>query len=143
MERKPENILALAARLREKSNRFLVDQLARRGVQGFIPAHGDLMVALFRHGPLPMKDLAKLIDRDKSTLTALVDRLVERGLAQKQKDHADSRVTLVSATPSGLALKPLFIEVGQAFWQKLFNGFSEGEKIIAAELLGRMNDNMS
>lgn len=142
MEPKPENTLALAARLRDKANRYLLEQLRQRGVDGLAPAHGDLLVALFRRGRLPMKELAGLIDRDKSTLTALVDRLAAMGYVQKEKDPADSRVSLVSATAKGLELRPVFIEIGRDFWDRLFRGFSEGEKFIVAELLGRLNDNM-
>jgi DNA-binding MarR family transcriptional regulator len=53
--------------------------------------------------PLPMKELAAQLLFDPSYVTALVDGLEERGLAERLSDHNDRRVKLIAATEEGRA----------------------------------------
>ena len=71
------------ARISDKAARLLTRELRERGHQGLAPSHGDIMVALFKHRRLSMKELARIIDRDKSTVTGLVDKLVRLGYLEK------------------------------------------------------------
>ncbi|MDQ0171563.1 MarR family transcriptional regulator [Paenibacillus tundrae] len=41
---------------------------------------------------LTMQELSKLIDRDKSIVTVLVDKLVKIGYIHKEKDLKDTRI---------------------------------------------------
>ena len=45
----PDRIVSLIARIREKSNRFITAELARHGLEGLKPIHGDLLLVLFQH----------------------------------------------------------------------------------------------
>lgn len=56
------------------------------------------------HGPASMKELADMQKMQPATTTALVDRLVAKGLLTRQPDAHDRRVTRVGLTPTGLEL---------------------------------------
>lgn len=53
-------------------------------------------------GPLSARSIMQQLDLTSGSVTALVDRLVQRGLAERQPDPADRRGVLVAATPLGL-----------------------------------------
>ena len=70
----PELIILQIGKIRDKANSFLTKELMIRQLKGIAPSHGDIMGALFTNGDLPMKKLAEIINRDKSTVTALVKK---------------------------------------------------------------------
>ena len=70
-------IVSLISRIREKANRYIESELSARGLSGLKPIHGDLLLALFRHEEPTMKELTELVDRRKSTVTTLVEKLVQ------------------------------------------------------------------
>lgn len=57
--------------------------------------------ALWRLGSLTMGELAAELALEISTMTRIVDRLVDVGLADRQEDLADRRVRRVGITPKG------------------------------------------
>ncbi|MHC4515575.1 MAG: MarR family winged helix-turn-helix transcriptional regulator [Planctomycetota bacterium] len=57
--------------------------------------------ALWRSGPLTMGELAAELALEISTMTRIVDHLVEAGLADRQEDAADRRVRRVGITRKG------------------------------------------
>ena len=131
----------LISQIREKANRLLIGELKRHNMAGLSPSHGDILWALFKQGALSMKGLATLIDRDKSTVTVLVNKLISLGYVQKQSDFADSRVTLISLTEQGRGLKDDLIEISQKLIAKVYKTLSEDERDSLIELLTKINDN--
>jgi DNA-binding MarR family transcriptional regulator len=55
--------------------------------------------------PRSQRDLAQRLKFDASNVTAIVDRLEERGLVERQVDAGDRRVRRVVLTPAGEALR--------------------------------------
>lgn len=134
--------ISLIGRIHQKANRFLLRQLKLRGLGALVPSHGDILLALFQHRQLTMKHLAELIDRDKSTVTALVGKLVDLGFVQKRPDPVDSRIGLVSLTPVGAALKTDLMEITQRLYRKIYQDFSAGEQALLTNLLSKLNKNL-
>ena len=114
MDHETDFIISLIARIREKANRLITAELAARGLHGLKPIHGDLLLALFTRDQPTMKELADQVDRKKSTVTTLVDKLVHLGFAVKTRDDQDSRVYRVSLTAKGKALKPELIAISRS-----------------------------
>jgi DNA-binding MarR family transcriptional regulator len=63
-----------------------------------------VMVALWEHAPLPMRDLARRLVLDSGTLSPLVGRLEAAGLLVRQRGRDDRSLT-VALTPAGVALR--------------------------------------
>jgi DNA-binding MarR family transcriptional regulator len=51
--------------------------------------------------PVPMRDLAQTFQCDASYITAIADRLEERGFAERRADPTDRRIKLLALTPTG------------------------------------------
>ncbi|MFH1135794.1 MAG: MarR family transcriptional regulator [Pseudomonadota bacterium] len=128
------------ARISDKAGRLLVRELKRHGLHGLAPSHGDIMVALFKYRRLAMKDLARIIDRDKSTVTGLVDRLVRLEYLEKNPDPVDQRSQIVSLTDKGGRLIPTFITISIELQEAFGRGLTASEKETLAGLLRKVND---
>jgi DNA-binding MarR family transcriptional regulator len=135
-----DRTIYLIARIREKANRLITRELAAHGLTGVVPTHGDILVSLFLQPRLPMKRLAEIIDRDKSTITALVDKLVRLGYVEKKPDPNDSRVALVCLTTRGRALMPDFLEISSKLQERVYKNLSRKERAVLIELLRKVNE---
>jgi len=64
-----------------------------------------VMLALWQHAPLSVKDIGGLLQLDSGTLSPLLKRLAASGLVSRDRDPADERVVTISLTASGRALR--------------------------------------
>lgn len=138
----PNRVLFQISRLRERIQRHLVLDMQRAGLPELAPTHGEILVVLAQRGPVPMMELAAAIDRDKSTLTALVDKLVALGLARKTPDPEDRRVVRVEATARARALQPVMLSISRKLIRKAYRGFAPEERALLGELLDRLYANI-
>ena len=134
-----DRTIYLISRIREKANRLLIRELGCHNLAGIVPSHGDILVSLFLQPRLTMKGLAEKIDRDKSTVTALVDKLVRLGYVEKKADPGDNRITLVSLTAEGRSLKPVFLDISEKLQERVYRNLTRKEKAALVELLGKVN----
>ena len=93
----------LAARLR-----LAVTRTARRLRQeagtDLSPSLAAALATVERHGPLTPSELADCERVKRPTATRIAARLETEGLVARTGDPTDGRVTLLAATPEGLAL---------------------------------------
>ena len=139
---KPEYIIFLISRIRERANKVIAQELKNHNLHGLCPSHGSILSALSKGNALPMRVLARMIDRDKSTVTALVDKLVALGYVEKSRDSTDQRITLVKLTEKGKALRPDLEDITRKLLAKVYKGISEGEKQILIEILAKIKSNL-
>lgn len=123
-----KDTISLISKIREKVNRFIVSEMSKNGVDGIATSHGDIINALFYEPKLTMAEIAKKIGKDKSTVTALVDKLVKLDYVTKERDIDDTRVVYVTLTKKGDELKPVFERISKETLDIFFSGISEKEK---------------
>jgi DNA-binding MarR family transcriptional regulator len=64
-----------------------------------------VMLALWEHGPLAVKDLSRLLQLDPGTLSPLIKRLETAGLLRRDRDPRDERALAIALTDRGRALR--------------------------------------
>lgn len=69
---------------------------------GLTPGHLKALLWLDPDRPLPMRAMAEALSVDASMVTWLVDRLEEKGLAERRADPSDRRVKTVALTDRGV-----------------------------------------
>ena len=134
-------IVNLIGKIRDKTQAFLIQQLGQHEMKGIAPSHGDILWALYTHAELSMKKLAEGIGRDKSTVTALVNKLIRFGYVKKRTDPTDSRVSLVSLTERGWEVKENFLAISKALRRRAYQGLSAEERAVLMKLLQKVHDN--
>ncbi len=70
---------------------------------GVTPAEGHLLGYLYENGPCPIGQLQDVMGQKPSTLTGVVDRLVQRRLLVRKPNSYDRRSVLVALTGEGRA----------------------------------------
>src|SRR6187549_2542733 len=64
-----------------------------------------VMLALWQHAPLSVRELSGLLQLDPGTLSPLLKRLEAVGYVQRRRDPADERSLAVTLTTAGQALR--------------------------------------
>jgi len=136
-----DNVISLISKIRAKSNKLIMREMARRNIKGLVTSHGDILFALFQKRTLTMKEIADKIEKDKSTVTVLINKLIAHGYVQKEKDAFDSRIILVALSDKGKKLKTDFDDISQKLLSVVYQGISEEEKKMLAAVLQKMDHN--
>jgi len=139
---KKDHIIFLIGRIQYKANRFLSREMKAHHIKGLAPSHGEILGSLMARGPLPMSEIGRIIDKDKSTITALVNKLIKRGYVEKKSDPADSRISLIALTRKGMALKPHFQLIAQRLRAQSYKGITDDERETLVNLLIKLNMNL-
>jgi DNA-binding MarR family transcriptional regulator len=139
---KKDHIIFLIGRIQYKANRFLSQEMKAHRIKGLAPSHGEILGSLMARGPLPMSEIGRIIDKDKSTITALVNKLIKMGYVEKKSDPADSRISLIALTRKGMALKPHFQLIAQKLRAQSYKGVTDDERETLVNLLNKLNTNL-
>ena len=138
---KTDHVIALIARLRDRAYAFIIRELNKKKITGLVPSHGGILGVLFEKEKVSMKVLAERINRDKSTVTALVRKLMRAGYVVKEKDPEDNRISYLSLTAKGRALEPDFDEISENLIANAFKGFSRKERMTLVKGIIKMLNN--
>ncbi len=85
-----------------------------------------------------MKDIARLIDRGKSTVTVLVNKLEKLNLVKRVSGSDDKRFYLITLTEEGMSLQPHLKEISDKLLSRIYSDMSELEKEILNKLLEKI-----
>ena len=120
---------------------FVISRLGERGLPDFASSHGNILFQLSRNAKMTMGDLARAINRDKSTTTVLVRKLEGAGLVRMEADEADKRSRILSLTEEGAKYTQAMGEISAELLGTFYKGFSEEEKAVFAGYLERIKGN--
>ena len=140
MKRNLGHLLSLA---HERANRWLAEELAKSGLRGLAPSHGDVLALLFAKGEATMHEIAAFARRTKPTTTILVDKLEALGYVERKPSADDARCTVVRLTAEGEALRPAFDDISRRFTHFLYAGLSREESNTLERLLGKVLEGQS
>jgi DNA-binding MarR family transcriptional regulator len=101
-----------------------------------------LLMVLWSDGPLPMNRLATITLRDRTTVTRVVDRLVEKGLLLRSQDREDRRQVIVEVSDFGRSIEPSVVGAVVPLIAKAGENISREETENALSVLRRMAENL-
>ncbi|UED77698.1 MarR family winged helix-turn-helix transcriptional regulator [Brevibacillus sp. DP1.3A] len=132
------NAASLISHIRDAVNKLIISELEKHGVEGIVPSHGDILLCLYKHDNVTMKELAEYIHRTKPTVTVLVNKLVACGYVIREKDVNDNRITYIKLTQRGMELQPIFKAVSNRIREMMYGGLSEAEGELLENLLEKV-----
>ncbi|MBP0617650.1 MarR family transcriptional regulator [Jiella sp. KSK16Y-1] len=116
-----------------KSTRaFLTILLARIDLH---PGQDQLLDRLEVENPVNVSTLAELLAVRPSTVSKMLDRLIERGLVSRSANARDARRTMVHLTPAGLEAQRNVREI----WSKLEADLTSA---LSAEEISMLDDSL-
>ena len=138
-------VISVIANIHNNANKLIVDELKKHNLSGLAPSHGDILILLYQNEEgVPMNKITSTINKDKSTVTALVNKLEKMELLTKFKHEIDSRSTIVKLTQKGHETKPIVLnQISTKLLDKTYKGFSNDEKILLCSLLEKIKDNLN
>lgn len=104
------------------------------------PAQAELLCAALR--PASVGALAHLLRCDRTNITRLVDRTVERGWVERRSHDTDRRQSLIALTTHGEQLARRFIDRLEAQLSAMLVNWSEDRQHTASELLNEIADEL-
>lgn len=123
---------------------YIESELKRRGIEGLVVSHGNILDILYdNNGKLTMKEISKGINRSKSTVTQLVDKLLKDGYVTKESNSEDKRFSYIVLTEKGLNIKKDFREISDNVIREFFKDFTEEEAETLLLLLDRVINNFT
>ena len=78
-----------------------------------------VMLALWEHAPLSVRDLSRLLQLDPATLSPLLKRLEATGYLRRERNPRDERALAVDLTAEGRALRREALKVPPAIVERL------------------------
>ena len=135
--------ISLLSHIHSVTADFLIDKLKEKGFETFASSHGNILFQLKKNGEMKMGDLAKNINRDKSTTTVLVRKLENEGLVSTKADINDKRSKTIFLTPKGAQYNQATGDISKDLLHTFYKGFTEPEKEQFLSYLQRIEQNFS
>ncbi|WP_379158483.1 MarR family winged helix-turn-helix transcriptional regulator [Paenibacillus sp. sgz5001063] len=110
---------------------------------GISPTRLRLLHELFQVTEISQISLQKQVDIDAAAVTRHLKGLEENGMISRRNNPDDNRVTLVSLTAQGRDKIRTYKEERSRFIGSLLSGFDEQERALLADMLIRLQYNIS
>ncbi len=133
----------LISDVRQLISAYLMRELKKAGCEGIVPSHGEIVFNLIKNREMTMTELSDAITKDRSTVTALVGKLIKRGMVEYRKNPSDMRSKKVALTESGKKLEEDFLEISKDMNRRLWQGISQKDKEVFIKVLLKAKDNFS
>ncbi|RYY20628.1 MAG: MarR family transcriptional regulator [Cytophagaceae bacterium] len=98
---------------------------------------------LWAHDHVNQQEIANAVNRDKASLTSLLDNLERRELVERQADSHDRRNNRIVLTSKGRALEHAVAPLVQQMYAVASQGFSEDQLRTSIAMLAQMTQNLT
>jgi DNA-binding MarR family transcriptional regulator len=119
--------------------RSLAVDLERRGI---LSAEWSVLRVLWKGDGISQVELAQRMRVEKSSLTAVVNKMARKGLIRRTPDKADRRKINITLTPKGRGLKAALLPFADKTNARATRGMSKGEVAQLCTLLVRAIANL-
>lgn len=120
---------------------FLQEELKSQGFDDFSTSHGNILFQLSVNSQMTMGEIAKKINRDKSTTTVLIRKLKNQGYVDEKQMGSDKRQKMIFLTQKGLQYQKITSQISKDLLKTFYDGFSDEEKSQFLGFLERIEKN--
>ncbi len=132
----------LIAKIHQLSGRIFSKILKKHNVNEINPAQGRILFVLWENDEIPIIELSKKTQLEKSTLTTMLDRLEKDGFIQRIASREDRRKIIIKRTDKDKSFQKIYYQVSDEMSDLFYKGFSDKEIISFEDLLKRILDNL-
>lgn len=121
---------------------FIAAELRKRGVP-LTPEQFLLIDLLWNQGPMSQQQLADQMQKDKNSVTKLVDAIERKGFVVRQQNALDRRSNTLVLTEKALELRDGAKQKGISILDEMLDGIGEEELRTFLTTLRKLNINMT
>ena len=125
-----------------KLKQFLAAKLREMGVP-LTPEQFMLIDILWNQGEMTQQQLADQLQKDKNSVTKLVDAIEKKGFVIRKQNPHDRRANTLVLTEKANELKPGAKQKGISILDQILEGISEDELRSFLSTLRKLNTNMN
>jgi MarR family 2-MHQ and catechol resistance regulon transcriptional repressor len=115
-----------------------------KGLKSLItPGTYYVLIALERNGPLSMSSIGREASMPKPNVTALIDKLILKGLAERTQDVHDRRIVNIKITKKGLKMKKEIDKTFEEHTTKTLSVLTADEVKLLSDSLNKVRQLMS
>ena len=127
--------------LNSRIKKCFIDRLQQNGIN-VTPEQYLVLDILWEKQSLSQQNIADLIQKDKNSVTKIIDSLEKKNLVNRVVDQKDRRINKIELTQEGLALKKITTEVAINFMNDTINGIDDQDLDKFVEVMRRLKDNL-
>ena len=125
-----------------KLKQFIAAKLRQKNVP-LTPEQFLLIDLLWNQGPMSQQQLADQMQKDKNSVTKLVDAIERKGFVFRQQNAFDRRSNTLVLTDKALELRDDAKQKGISILDEMLEGISEAELRSFLSTLNKLNVNMT
>lgn len=137
-----KNFLYSLGDIRKKAFAFLDKEMKKGGIKDISPSYGDVLYAINSRESVSVSDLCRMTNKDKSTVSIIVNALEKNGYVVKEKDKTDGRSVCIRLSEKAKTYAEQMMVISSQLRQQLFSGMSEEEKTIFFMLISKISANI-
>jgi DNA-binding MarR family transcriptional regulator len=107
------------------------------------PEQWIVLARLWQRGGRTVSELSESTQRDKPTMSRILDSMEAHGLLNRTVDEKDARTRIVDLTREGKALRKKLVPVAQSIVARLEAGIPEADLLTTRRTLRRMFENLA
>ncbi len=133
----------LIAKVHQLSGRIFTKILKNYNINEINPAQGRILFVLWENDEIPIIELSKKTQLEKSTLTAMLDRLEKDGFLIRNPSKEDRRKILIKRTDKDRSFQKAYYQVSEEMASLFYKNFTGKEIDSFENHLQRILNNLS
>ena len=107
------------------------------------PEQWIVLARLWQRGGRTVSELSESTERDKPTMSRILDSMEQHGLLKRTVDEKDARTRIVDLTREGKGLRKKLVPIAKALVTQLEAGIPEADLVTTRRTLRRMLENLA
>ena len=132
----------LIAKIHQLSGRIFSKILKEHNINEINPAQGRILFVLWEHDEIPISELSFKTQLEKSTLTAMLDRLEHDGFIRRIASKDDRRKIIIKRTEKDRSFQQKYYQISDEMTARFYKDFSEKDIDQFEDYLQRILDNL-
>jgi len=127
--------------LNSRIKKCFIDQLQKNGIN-VTPEQYLVLDILWERPSLSQQNIADIIQKDKNSVTKIIDSLERKNLVNRVVDKRDRRINKIELTPEGLALEKITTEVAVNYMNEVIKGIDSKDLDKLVEVMRKLKNNL-
>ena len=127
--------------LNSRIKKCFIDRLQQNGIN-VTPEQYLVLDILWEQQSLSQQNIADIIQKDKNSVTKIIDSLEKKNLVNRVVDKKDRRINKIELTQEGLALEKITTEVAINFMNDAVKDVDNQDLDKFVEVMRKLKDNL-